>query len=143
MVYGHRTSHLPHLLICLLRAYHIVYAAHQGHEISQSLPLYPHSGPEARVERRRNPCCAEVGARVEVRKGLRALEAYELAEVAGEVEVEERDEEGLPCGELVREDGGDAANEGWAVAVASVRGVSIGASCEVRGVEDGMEKAHL
>jgi hypothetical protein len=51
---------------------------------------------------------------------LGAFEADELAEVAGDVEVEQRDEDGLPDGELGGEERGDAAEERRAVAVASV-----------------------
>lgn len=54
-----------------------------------------------------------------MRKRFGAFEADELAEVAGDVEVEQRDEDCLPDGELGREQRGYAPEQRWAVAVAS------------------------
>ena len=114
-----RRSNLADFLVGLLGTYQVVYAEDDRQQIPDALALNPHSRPEACVQRSRDPCSAEVGARVEAREGLWALEAYELAEVAGNVEVEESYEDGLPDGEFLGEEGGYAAEDWWAMAVAS------------------------
>lgn len=58
-----------------------------------------HSSPETRIQRCSDPCRSEVGARVEVRQRLWTFQAYELAEVAGYVEVDERQHDCLPSAE--------------------------------------------
>lgn len=100
MINRQRRPDLPNLLVRLLRAQEIIYAEHHGQEVAQAFALDLHGGPEARVEGGGDPCCAKVGARVQVGERLGAFEANELAEVAGDVEVEQRDEDGLPDGEL-------------------------------------------
>lgn len=119
MIDGKRRSNLADFLVGLLGTYQVVYAEDDRQQIPDALALNPHSRPEACVQRSRDPCSAEVGARVEAREGLWALEAYELAEVAGNVEVEESYEDGLPDGEFLGEEGGYAAEDWWAMAVAS------------------------
>ena len=119
MVHRQRGPDLPDLLVRLLRADQVVHAEHYRQNVAQALALDLHGGPEARVEGGGDPCGAEVGARIQLRKRFGAFEADELAEVAGDVEVEQRDEDCLPDGELGREQRGYAPEQRWAVAVAS------------------------
>jgi hypothetical protein len=120
MIHRERRSNFPHLLIRLLRTYHVVYAKHNRQQIPHTLPFYPHGRPEASVQRSRNPGSAKVGARVQTREGLGTLEANELAKITCDVEVEERYEDGLPDSEFLGEEGGYSAEDWWAMTVASV-----------------------
>lgn len=100
MVDRQRGPDLAHLLVGLLSADEVVDAKHNGQEVAYALALDLHGRPEARVERGGDPCGAEIGPRVQRCERFGALEAYELAEVAGDIEVEKRDEDGLPDCEL-------------------------------------------
>jgi hypothetical protein len=119
MIHREGRPDLSDFLVGLLRTDHIVYAEHYTEEISHAFPLDAHSGPEASVQRRSDPCSTEVRSRIEVRERLGALEAKKFAEVAGNVEVDEGDEDCLPDGDLLGEEGGDAAEDRWAMTVAS------------------------
>lgn len=120
VVHCQRRADLPDFFVRLLSAYQVVDAEDDGQQVSRALSLDLHGRPEARVQGRRDPCRAKVGARVEVCKRFGALEADKLAEVACDVEVEERDEDGLPDGELLGEEAGDAAEDWRPVAVTSM-----------------------
>lgn len=119
---GEDLANLADLFVGLLGAGEVVAGAGDAGEVAQPGAADVHGGPEAGVEGRGEPCGAEEGARVEVRQRLGALEAGELAEVAGDVEGEEGCHDGLPGGQAGGEGGGEAADEGRAVTVASAGG---------------------
>ena len=81
---------------------------------------------DGRVQGCGYPCCAEVGAIVEVCEGLGAFEANKFGEVAAEVEIEACEDDGLPGCDAFREEAGEAADYGRAVRVRSKRELLVG-----------------
>ena len=76
-----------------------------------------HGTPEPGVQGSSEPCCAKVGTCIEIGKWLGALETHELAEVAGDVEVEEGQNESLPCCKTAGESLGKTTKERWAMLI--------------------------
>ena len=121
MVHGQGGTNFAHLLVGLLGADQVIEAEDHGQEVADGLAAYAHGGPEAGIQGRGDPCGAEVRAAVEVGEGLWAFEADELSEVAGNVQVEEGDQHGLPDSQLSGDEGGHAADQRRAVTVAPAR----------------------
>ena len=131
MVHRQHGADLAHLLIRLLRSNQVVDRKDNTREVPYVLIADLHGGPEPSVKRGRDPCCAEVGAAVEVREGLGGLEADDLGEVAADVEPEEGEDDGLPGGQAAGEAGGEAANEVRAMFVTSVLWSAVGKTCAI------------
>lgn len=119
-----RASDLSDFLVRGFSAHEVVYAEHHAQHIARPFGTHAHGGPEAGVQGRGNPCCAEVGPVVEVCEGLGALEAHELGEVAEDVEIETCEDDGLPGCEALGEETGEAADYGRTVEVRSTKELS-------------------
>jgi hypothetical protein len=119
MIDCERSSDFPDLLVCLLSANHVVYAEHYAQKVPRALPLDSHGRPEASVQRCCDPCGAKVRTRVEVCEWFGAFEAEELAEVASNVQIDQRDEDRLPYGKLPGQKRRDAAEDRWSMAITS------------------------
>jgi len=103
MLHSQGGSDFANLLVGLLSTNHIVNTEDDGQEVTERFAANAHGAPEAGIEGGGDPCCTEVGVRVEVRERLRALEADQFAKVACDVEVEQSDEDGLPDCQLLRQ----------------------------------------
>ncbi len=126
MVHRQRASDFSDFLVCGLGEQEVVYAEDHAENVARPFGPHVHCGPEAGVQGCGYPCCAEVGAIVEVCEGLGAFEANKFGEVAAEVEIEACEDDGLPGCDAFREEAGEAADYGRAVRVRSKRELLVG-----------------
>jgi len=139
MLHRQRASNFSDFLVCGFGAHEVVYAEDHAEDVACPFGPHVHGGPEACVQSCGYPCCAEVGAVVEVCEGFRAFEAYEFGEVTADVEVDACKDDGLPGCEAFREEAGEATDYGRAVRVRSKRELSAGRLSEWESRNEPME----